>query len=161
MQPAWMLWYPSKIYTLQQQKCIMCFFFFKIVFCVLQIYFYRKALVYWAKIAYKNVIHDTEQRFEENNSHIRYIGSISGDVKISIYCDHHVLPTLFYISLSWIESIFVFGSVVSFAIHVTTLDWAGAMIGVGVGDGGRVHQVCPKDVLWGSNPVTLRDMAIH
>jgi hypothetical protein len=60
------------------------------------------------------------------------MGSISGDVKVSIYCDHHVRLTLFYISLAWIDSHFVFGSVVSFAIHVATLDWVGPMIEVGL-----------------------------
>jgi hypothetical protein len=40
--------------------------------------------------------------------------------------------------------------VVSFAIHATTVDWVGPKNGVGDGVGGRVYQVRPKDVLWGS-----------
>ena len=85
------------------------------------------------------------------------IVSISGDVKVSIFCDHHLRLTLFCISLAWIESNFVFGPVVS--IHVATLDRVGPMIEVGAG--GHVYQVHPKDVLWGSNPATLRTMAIN
>jgi len=55
--------------------------------------------------------------------------------------------TLFYISLAGIESNFVFGPMVSFAIHVSTLDWVVPMIEVRVSVGGRVYQVRPKDVL--------------
>lgn len=69
--------------------------------------------------------------------------------------------TLFCISLTWIESNFVFWLVVSFAIHVATLGWIGPMIDVRIGVGRRIYQIHPKDVLWGSNPATLTAMAIH
>jgi hypothetical protein len=46
--------------------------------------------------------------------------------------------TLFYISMAGIESNFVFGPVVSFAIHVSTLDGVVPMIEVRVSVGGRV-----------------------
>ena len=48
----------------------------------------------------------------------------SCDVKVSLYCDYHMLVrlTLFCISLVWIELNFVFGHVVSFAIHVARLN---------------------------------------
>jgi hypothetical protein len=32
------------------------------------------------------------------------------------------------------------------------------MIEMGIGVGGRVYQLRPKDVLWGSNPATLRSL---
>ena len=78
-----------------------------------------------------------------------------------VYCDHHERLTLFCISLTQIESNVVLGSVVSFAIHLATLDRVGPMIEVRVGVGRHVYQVRPKDVLWGSNQATLRDMAIQ
>ena len=55
---------------------------------------------------------------EKINSLIRWIGSISGDVKVGIYCDHHVRLTMFCIFLAWIESNFVFGHVIPFGIGV-------------------------------------------
>jgi len=79
----------------------------------------------------------------------KIITEITGDVKASIYCDHYVRLTLFCIFLAWIETSFVVGPVVSIAIHVARLDWVGPMIEMGVGVGGRVYQVHPKDVLWG------------
>ena len=57
----------------------------------------------------------------KKTSPMRSIGSISRDDKVGIYCDHHVRITRFCISLAWIN-LFLFGSVVSFAIHVVTLD---------------------------------------
>jgi len=112
---------------------------------------YRNASVYWAKI-HTRMSQDTENKFGKKHRNIRFIGSISVDIKVSIYCDHHVRLTLFCFSLAWIVSNFVFGPVVSFAIHVATLDRGGPMIEVGVSVGGRFCQVCPKNFLWGSNP---------
>lgn len=49
---------------------------------------------------------------------IRGIGSISGHIKVSIYCDYHMRLAMFCIFLAWIESNFVFGYVVPFGIDV-------------------------------------------
>lgn len=53
---------------------------------------------------------------------MRSIESISLDEKVGIYCDQHVRLTLFCISVAWIESNFVLGPAVSFAIHNVTLN---------------------------------------
>lgn len=52
---------------------------------------------------------------------MRSIESISLDDKVGIYCDQHVRLTLFCISVAWIESNFVLGPAVYFAIHNVTL----------------------------------------
>jgi hypothetical protein len=55
------------------------------------------------------------------------------------------------------ESNFVFEPVVSLAIYVVTFDRVGSMIEVRL----RVYQVLLRDVLWGSNPATLRIRSIY
>ena len=52
--------------------------------------------------------------------------------------------TLFSISLARIEYFFLFGSVVSFVIHVTTFVWACPIVEVVIGVGGSVYQVVAK-----------------
>ena len=103
----------SNILCKKEKRNAECSFFFKIVFCVIQIDFLQQYFGILSKVF-------TGMRY----SNKRYIGSISGDVKVSVYCDYHMHArlTLFCISLVWIELSFVFGHVVSFAIHVETLN---------------------------------------
>jgi hypothetical protein len=96
----------------KEKRNAECSFFFKIVICVIQIDFFQQ---------YFGILSKVFTGMPYSNK--RYIGSISGDVKVSLYCDYHMHAwlTLFCISLVWIELNFVFGHVVSFAIQITQI----------------------------------------
>ena len=82
--------------------------------------FNSNASVYRVKISHTNVIQDMEQRSEKSRHNKK--GLISGDVKVSIYCDHQVLLTLSSISLARIESHFV--SVLCHSCCTYWLSWS-------------------------------------
>ena len=121
---------------------------FSLILLCISIDFYSNALVYWAKISHTNVIQDTEQRLEKTVTYV-----ILGQYLLWPLCSANTV-----LHLLGMDRIKFCIRTCDIICH-STLDWVGPMIEVGVG--GRVSQVRPKDVLWGSNPATLRAMAIH